>query len=383
MAITVRYVSSAGTDTYANSTNSATPCSLTTAFANAAAGDHFKIIADGTYTRSASDTLTMDGTTTSPIVWEGVAPTTFATGAVGRASGGALTTTNMPLIAYDAGFQLNAGGADSHIWIGLRVTANHNSYAMRIGVDSAAVNCLVSNTNTGTSTIGLDLGGARGSAIDCDVSVVGGAGATCVGLGAYASGTMNVVVGNRVTCTNSIGIRLSATAGGVVANNTVYNCGTDGIYVGEATSNGVIFGNTIFECGGDAIDIVTSTSVAKRIFGNCITDNTGNAVNFNTSTVGMLYCFNRTRDNGGTVAGGSADWLTVNTHKVVTTDTGDEETDYTDAGTNDFSLIPASPAINNGPGYLIDSGANGTPVVTGGGGGIIQGSSGRLGVMEC
>ena len=61
------YVASDGTDTWANATNSGTPCSLSTAITNAAAGDIVKIKA-GTYTRSAADTVAIVGTEDANVV---------------------------------------------------------------------------------------------------------------------------------------------------------------------------------------------------------------------------------------------------------------------------------------------------------------------------
>lgn len=115
MARTTRYVSSSGTDTYANSTSSSTPMSLTTAFANASAGDDIYIKADGTYSRSATDTPANSGTAANPIRYIGYS-STITDGYQGRTNGnGALVTTSMPLISYSGGNYGLAGGGRSFV----------------------------------------------------------------------------------------------------------------------------------------------------------------------------------------------------------------------------------------------------------------------------
>lgn len=71
-AITERYVSSTGTDTYANSTSSSSPMSLATAITNAVANDRINIKADGTYS-IASPGVTISAA--GPIFWRGYTST--------------------------------------------------------------------------------------------------------------------------------------------------------------------------------------------------------------------------------------------------------------------------------------------------------------------
>ena len=96
MAITERYVTSGAAG--GGDGSSGNPWTLTEALANMAAGDRINIKADGTYTRSANDTVTPDGTATSPIILRGYT-TTIGDATLGRASGGALDSSKMPTIA--------------------------------------------------------------------------------------------------------------------------------------------------------------------------------------------------------------------------------------------------------------------------------------------
>lgn len=71
MALTEKYVTTTGTDTYANASNSGTPCSFATALTGATAGHRINVKA-GTYANTTTNRATAAaGTTTAPILWRG------------------------------------------------------------------------------------------------------------------------------------------------------------------------------------------------------------------------------------------------------------------------------------------------------------------------
>lgn len=71
MAFTEKYVTTTGTDTYANASNSGTPCSLVTALAGMTGGHRINVKA-GTYANTTTSRATgAAGTTTAPIVFRG------------------------------------------------------------------------------------------------------------------------------------------------------------------------------------------------------------------------------------------------------------------------------------------------------------------------
>lgn len=145
MAITVRYVSSSGTDTYANSTNINTPMSWATMLTNAAAGDHIKIL-PGTYSRTTNnDVPTNSGTQISPIILEGV----LADGSTFkpyRNDDGTLNVTNHPYILYTTG-SFKFTSRTNWFVKNLIFENNNNGYACETNRDYW-YGCKIVNTNT-------------------------------------------------------------------------------------------------------------------------------------------------------------------------------------------------------------------------------------------
>lgn len=357
MAITERYVSSSGTDTYANSTSSSTPCSLSTAITSGVAGDRFNIKADGTYTRSASDTLSAVATATSPIIWRGYT-TTLGDATIGRGSGGVLDTSNMPTIAYNATFRLNNTGTD-HIFESLIITANQSGAALLLGQNAIAYNCKVTNSSTNAAAVAIAVG-ARGGIIDCDATLDGASGGTAGITCAQASA---LTMGCLVTATAAPCITVGSSA--CITHNVCYGTTGDGISCATSSLCNV-HNNTIYNCGGDGIDIAAGNTTIVKFVANHITNCGGYGINFNGATCEAVIIANRFRDNTSGNISGAADWTSGTNWRVVTTDTGGAETDFTNAASKDFSLVAGSPGIGGAPGYLTDIGAWGTPVVTSG-----------------
>lgn len=345
MALTTRYVSSAGTDTYANSTNPSTPMSLTTAFANAAAGDLIMVKADGTYTRSASDTPTNVGTVTSPIIYRGYS-STITDGFQGRTNGnGPLILTNMPTIAYGSTFSLLANAKNYLIFESLNITGAVGSSLLRSSASGFVVRCNVVNSinngNAGAITIP-----AQSVGYDCDAATTG----------ASSQEAFQVALGGRL-----IGGRAKSTgfavnlAGGVVAFVTCYDSAY-GILCG--TSGGTIINPTFQNITNEIVQTATTVSGPANIplIVNGMATDSGKFINNRLTAVTAIPFFtanNRTRDNGASVAF-PGDWPVWD---EITTDAGGAETDYVDTATDDFRLIGTSPGKAAGNPSYLDCGA--------------------------
>lgn len=362
MAITERYVSSSGTDTYANSTNPATPMSLSTALTNMVAGDRINIKADGTYSRSATDTLTPDGTTTSPITLRGYT-TTIGDATLGRASGGFLDTTKMPVIAYGSTFRLNAAGSTNIIFESLNITSNVANSAVRINVESLLVNCKIDNASTSSSAVAIEGDVVTSQVISCDLSLSAGVAS------AKVITTAGPVQYSRITGGGGNGIELASNPTAILGN-VIYESAI-GIRALTAASRSEIIGNTIANCTGDGIDIVTSTTALVKIVGNHITGCGGYGIDFNASTCSKVLINNRFRDNTSGDINGGGDYQTA-TNVLNQTSDDTDALDFTSQSTDDYSLLATAAGARRGLSYLQNIGANGTQAASGGGGSAIQ-----------
>jgi hypothetical protein len=349
MAITERYVTTGAAG--GGDGSSGSPWTLSEAISNAAAGDRINI-GPGTYTRTATDTLTADGTDTSPIVWRGYT-TTIGDGYLGRSSGGALNETNMPILSYNSTFRLNASGATHNVFESLVISTTNSASAVFVTDDSGLINCVVRQLSTNAAAAGVD-----GSTnietylINCDVSTAASGGTYAVRM----QGTGSTIVGSRIKCPGGAGVIVRSQS--TVAHCTIFDCGTDGIQVDSSTALPCIIYNTIYDCTADGINVISTTPDPQRIIGNHITDCGGYGIDFTTAVCPAFLAFNRFRDNASGNTNGAADWVTGMNQAVVTTDTGDATTDFTSPGSN-FELIAAAPGVNVGPGYKNNIGANG------------------------
>ncbi len=339
MAITEHYVTSTGTDTYANSTNIATPCSLTTALATAAAGDRINVKV-GTYGRTTTaDAMTNDGTITSPIIVRGYS-SSIGDGYLGRTNGnGALITTNMPTITYTTG-RLSATTDLFVIWETLNITGAPSQAILSVGSDSAARACAVTNSSTNASAVGLAVS-ARGVGFNCDVNLTGASGGSS---GASLSGASGTIDSCRISVVSNVPAILISSSNRACFN-TIFTSGGIGISMNSTSGAPYIRNNTIYGCTGDGINIITATTTLQHIMGNMITDCTGDGIDMVSTSNGAFTANNRTRDNANGY-NNAGDWITATSYgDVASGTTGTSADDYVNPGT-DFSLLHTSASTN-------------------------------------
>lgn len=360
MAITERYVSTTGAGAHdgTSEANAYSWAEMVTAINTPTAAGYRYNVKQGTYSLSATTTITGDGTTTAPCIIRGY-KTTPGDATLGRTTYGVLDASNMPTIAYGSTYGLDASGADYIVFEALNFTGSHSGYWFRTGNQNLVVNCAFNNANTG-GHIAVLVNTSNTGLVDCDVISAGTAQAVNIGVGtSYA-------VGCRIKCSGSggVGLQIDQTASAV--NNTIYECGGHGISVPSTGSSVTLIGNTVQGCGGDGIRLANGTTGNPRIVGNHLTDNGGYAINFQTSTCSKMLTHNRTRDNTSGAINGGGDWADGTSIRHVTTDNGTASSDYTASGSQDFSLLSTAVGFQVGPGWKNNIGANGTPAASAG-----------------
>lgn len=374
MAITEKYVTTTGAGAHDGSSeaNALSWTELTTAMTGgtnpAAAGYRYNVKA-GSYSSLSTATWTSDGTTVSPIIIRGYNSTIGDLDSQGRTSGnGALNTTNFPVLAFSNGAQFDASDARYVVFQNLKITGNYAGLFFLIAARSSAYRCYVSNASTDSTAAAIMLYSLYGAALDCDAEMTGASG----GLAAIRMNDVGTIAGCRIISPHASGVRVS-NGRGVLAFNVIPSPGVDGIeFVGtEVTDFLVCQNNTIYAAGRDGISVGNQAYTSPHIFiNNHITDCTGYAFRSNysgTANIAALFANNRTRDNGG-VSLGFTDWLAGTAFSHVTTDTGGAATDYTNAGSNDLTLISAAPGKGVGLLPYTDIGALQRQESAGGGG---------------
>lgn len=343
MAITEKFVSSAGAGAHDGSSeaNAFSWAEMVTDInAGGKAGNRYNV--KGSISRTTTtDTLTGDGTSTSPVIIRGYG-TTIGDGFQGRSGGnGALVTANMPDITYTTG-RLTATGSDWVIYESLQISGASTTNTLATGSNCAVKSCVLTHTGTGANAVALSAG-ASNVVFDNDLTLSGGSGGTA----ALSAGGVDVrVVANRINGGPAAGVT-SAGVRVIVIDNLIFASGGIGVTIIGTGTPCVVYGNTIVGGGSDGVDVITGTTVLQFVANCMITDNSGNGVDGVSAANAIFAAYNRTRDNAAAY-NSATDWLAATRYGDVTTDTGGPETDYADGGSDDYSLIGTSPAKGAG-----------------------------------
>lgn len=340
--MTDKYVTTTGSDTYANASNSGTPMSLTTAFAGWTAGDTIWVKA-GTYTRTGTDTPTGDGTIPLPIGLRGYNSTIGDLDSPTYNADGSLVTTNYPVIAYDATFRLSAAGAEKIIYQNLKITANVSNPTLAMGIQCAVINCYISNSSANSSASCVTLN-SDNVMENCDISLVG----TTTNIAVTTSANSRVLF-NRFLASAGFGVGIGGSGTLILGNVFFDNVAKGAITITTTTVTHcwTIIANTIY---GADVGITVSNAgftTLSYIGNNHITDCVGKAIESGydgTAQLACVFSHNRLRDNAGSpTINGFDGWLAATSFNHVTTDTGGAATDYTDAATDQYGLISGAP----------------------------------------
>lgn len=277
MALTEHYVTTGGTDTWANSTSSSTPCSLETARANAAAGDRVNILS-GTYTLTAAFSLANAGSVGSPIVLRGCSsfsPLTAVPFARTNAHG-ALVTTDMPVLTCNSAVQITAGAY--MVFENLVVSGAINGILINGNAATSTVfrNCSVTNSNSNASAVCIGGGGNGFEVVRCDGYLTGSTNANYV----FAVGAQTTGQGLRIMDCRAVNLASSgagcfsvtgSTALGFVGNQATASAGI-GLLLGD--TRGTIVGNTFHGQATAAIQTPNAAAtnalmVVNNVFSSC------------------------------------------------------------------------------------------------------------------
>ena len=352
------------------------PWTLTQAFATAVAGDRVNI-KSGTYSRAADDSVTNSGSSASPLVFRGYYSTIGDLSTQGRVSvQQALDTTNFPAITYAATKKLAI--LYYTILESLKITvagAGVSGAVITTSGHNIIRNCYVENPSTNAAAYCANMG-SDSVVTNSDIIESGATGAA----GAlYFNAANTRAICCRVKSTAGYGISAYG-SGCFVYGCVIYECGTNGISMAN-TNVAYVFtaiGNTIVNCGGNGINIGNAAYTSLMCFiNNHVTGCTGSAFNNGysaTANLGVCLSNNRTRGNG-TVQVGFDDWATATSWGHVTSGSADSE-DYTDATTDDYTLITT--AVGKAVGMLPYTDIGGLqrqePAAGGGGQRILGGS---------
>lgn len=339
MAMTTRYVSPSGAATYANSTNLATPMSISTAAASVLGGDDLRLL-PGTYNLAAALTFATVATVAAPVFVRAADAAGAPLDPTWNADG-TLNMTGLPLISCSGGSTRPIFGSNYYVR-SLNITGAGSPRHMSGWTDGTMENCRLVNTGNGST---LECAFARFYVRNCDILNTSG-----------ASSAVAMVTVSAQTCLDSCRLIPSQTttiqcivhsAGLLVVNRCLLKAGLRGISVTAAT-NGVKLvarDNTLVGAGSNAILFVANSLNTHEIIGNMITDNGGVGINIGAGNAMILR--NRFRNNtGGNLTATNA----LATHSYtyggnVLTDLGTGAAqDYTTPG-SDYTLVSGSPAI--------------------------------------
>lgn len=342
MAFTEKYSSAAGAGSHDGSSE-ANAWSWTEAItainalgAGGAAG--LRLNHKGNVTRTASDTYTVGGSSSSPFVIRGYS-STIGDGYQGRTNGnGPLVATNMPTLSYNSTFFPTFA---AHTQCESLTISGTRSGNLVTGANPLVMyRCSLANLSSNTAARCVN--NINGSLIDCDMTSTSGA---------TACYTMSIagqkVIGGRINGGGNTGIVLSV--GATVVGVTIFNCSIAIDISGSSVPQ--IHNVTIAGC---TTGIKNSIAVMTTVSGALITDCTTGLDNV-ASTNYMILVGCRFDRNTTNIASGS-DYVSLTNYANDTT-SATQANEYVNYAGNDFRLNTGSPARAAGLPYYRDIGA--------------------------
>jgi hypothetical protein len=320
--------------------------------AGSAAGIRYNVKGDGTYSLSSSTTISGSGTLASPIIIRGY-KTTIGDGYLGRNSNGALISTNMPSIVYDAGFsRLNVSG--SYIILEtLNISSNTTgtlAHLVTIQVGSVIKSCIVTNPVTSSAGGGVNLNGVAGVCFDCDIYLTGTSGGV---VGVTTATQDGRVLSTRIGVSSPAGTGINVGHSNTLALNTIYGTDGIGVYSSSAIRSPALINNTIVGFGTGVL-LERGINILQCMVNNLITDSSGYAFNLVTGASFISNTRIRNNTHGYQISG--SDWFTGTMYNVIS-GAGARTVDYTDPSSNNYGLTATSPAVNAGAPASLSIGA--------------------------
>lgn len=367
MAWTERYVTAGAAG--GGDGSSGNPWTLAEAFANAAAGDRVNIQSDATYTLAADLTMANVGSVTAPIWFRGYNSTIGDLGGTrtGTDGNGPLNTTGYPLIDPN-GHYLSMGstsGAKLIIWSNLNIDGSVAGPVISNGApdDTVYQNLRVRNTANDAAARAVNTDD-RATALNCDFECSGSTHSDVIDFDSHSRlfyCRVKAAGGNCCTfiTVSMVGCVIIGDGSGTGVNISTYN------------DNHMLVSNTIRNCGvGIAMPNNATGNVRGMLFNNHITDCTVAIDNrySGTSVLPLLHAANRFRDNTTANLQGWGDWADLDWAQV-TTDAGDETSDFEDASSDDLRLKTTAAGFEAGLWPPMNIGAFQSADQGGGGGG--------------
>ena len=354
--------------------SSAGPWTLAESLTNAVAGDRVNVQSDSGYALGA-DAVTNSGTFSQLICFRGYNSTIGDLEGSGWNADGSLVTTNFPIITLSGNLSIGASG--NHFVLFQNIVFTGSVSGDLVGDTSAdhwgALEC--SFTNTANSASASAVHGDNGvRLVNCDCECTGAAHDAVVDCDNNA-----VIHGCRILGLDA-GVAILRIDSGVVLDSLLRGTSGAGIgilrtaVVGAGSAGSVIVGNTFYDLE-TAIQLPNTAPTGTLFVANNQATDCGEWINnlySGTANLAIIEVNNRTRDNT-TPRTGVGDGANVG---EVTTDTGGIETDYVDAGSNNFRLISAAPGKAIGVRNYADAGAYQREEAGGGGLLVHPGTSG-------
>jgi hypothetical protein len=347
MAFTERYVTDAAAG--GGDGTSGTPWTLAEALTSAVAGDRVNVQSDGAYSLGA-DTVSNAGTQPSAIVFRGYNATIGDLTGARTSDNGALITTDYPAITLTGILTPNA----YVIFESLKITGSLVSAMISsTSIDNYSfVHCDITNSRSSNTSVQCVRADNSVTAFNSDFSLTG------ITHGDIFDGdSLHTFIACRFKSEGTgVGSACIDIQDGLISGCLLWcEGGSHGISKSNGAGTLKIIGNTIYNAGTAILFPSAAMTAAQIVALNHITDCTKfiDSEYSGTANGAVLEFGNRTRDNT-TPRTGVGDWPV---YGEVTTDTGDNTTDYTSASGGDFTLIDGAPGRSAGAWLHKDIGA--------------------------